>query len=78
MDWINPEYLLTRFSTAAFWPQHSLAAPILGTPETVKGFNRDSLRARFRDWFAPDHLVVTPPQRHSRAGPGMVQQEFAT
>jgi len=59
MDLDNPEYLLHEIFTRGFWPQHSLGRPILGTPETVKGFNRDSLRARFREWFAPDHLVVT-------------------
>ncbi len=59
MDLDNPEYLLHEIFTRGFWPQHSLGRPILGTPETVKGFHRDSLRARFREWFAPDHLVVT-------------------
>src|SRR6266568_4558263 len=59
MDLDNPEYLLHEIFTRGFWPQHSLGRPILGTPETVKAFNRDSLFVRFRDWFAPDHLVVT-------------------
>src|SRR5260370_23459028 len=55
----NPEYRLHEIFTSGFWPRHSLGRPILGTPETVKAFNRDSLFTRFRDWFAPDHLVVT-------------------
>src|SRR5947209_4309323 len=59
MDLDNPEYLLHEIFTRGFWPQHSLGRPILGTPETVRAFNRDSLFTRFRDWFAPDHLVVT-------------------
>src|SRR5260370_7074104 len=59
MDLDNPEYLLHEIFTRGFWPKHALGRPILGTPETVKGFNRDSLRARFGEWFAPDHLVVT-------------------
>ncbi len=59
MDLDNPEYLLHEIFTRGFWPQHSLGRPILGTPETVKGFNRDSLFTRFREGFAPDHLVVT-------------------
>src|SRR5271154_4980082 len=59
MDLDNPEYLLHEIFTRGFWPRHSLGRPILGTPETVKAFNRDSLFMRFRDWFAPDHLVVT-------------------
>src|SRR5437879_11102886 len=56
MDLDNPEYLLHEIFTRGFWPQHSLARPMLATPETVTAFNRDSLFPRFRDWFAPDHL----------------------
>jgi len=59
MDLDNPEYLLHDLFTRGFWPEHPLGRPILGTPETVRRFQRDSLRARFQDWFAPDHLVIT-------------------
>src|SRR5256884_545783 len=55
----NPEYLLHEIFTRGFWPGPSLGRPILGTPETVKKFNRDALCSRFRNWFAPDHLVIT-------------------
>ena len=59
MDMDNPEYLLHDIFTRGFWPEHSLGRPILGTPATVKRFNRDSLRTRFGHWFAPEHLVVS-------------------
>ncbi|HYL84453.1 MAG TPA: pitrilysin family protein [Candidatus Angelobacter sp.] len=59
MDLDNPEYLLHDIFTRGFWPEHPLGRPILGTPETVKKFNRDSLCTRFQNWFAPDHLVIT-------------------
>jgi predicted Zn-dependent peptidase len=59
MDLDNPEYLLHEIFTRGFWPEHPLGRPILGTPDTVKAFQRDTLRARFGEWFAPDHLVVT-------------------
>jgi predicted Zn-dependent peptidase len=59
MDMDNPEYLLHEVFTRGFWPEHALGRPILGTPETVKNFNRQVLKARFASWFAPDHLVVT-------------------
>ena len=55
----SSEYLLHDIFTRGFWPEHPLGRPILGTPETVKNFNRDALRTRFGNWFAPDHLVVT-------------------
>src|SRR5712671_4040784 len=59
MDLDNPEYLLHEIFTRGFWPRHALGRPILGTPETVRLFNKDALRKRFVSWFAPDHLVVT-------------------
>jgi predicted Zn-dependent peptidase len=59
MDLDNPEYLLHEIFTRGFWPEHSLGRPILGTPETVKNFTRETLKSRFATWFAPDHLVIT-------------------
>ena len=59
MDLDNPEYLLHEIFTRGFWPEHPLGRPILGTPETVRKFNREALRKRFGSWFSPDHLVVT-------------------
>lgn len=59
MDLDNPEYMLHDLFTRGFWPDHSLGRPILGTPETVKKFDREGLRKRFKNWFAPDHIVVT-------------------
>ncbi|MGB7845433.1 MAG: pitrilysin family protein [Candidatus Acidiferrum sp.] len=59
MDLDNPEYLLHDLFTRGFWPDHSLGRPILGTPETVRQFNREALRGRFKDWFAPDRILVT-------------------
>jgi len=59
MDLDNPEYLLHDLFTRGFWPDHSLGRPILGTPDTVRKFDGDSLRKRFKTWFAPDHIVVT-------------------
>jgi predicted Zn-dependent peptidase len=59
MDLDNPEYLLHEIFTRGFWPEHSLGRPILGTPETVRNFDREALRRRFQNWFAPDHLIVT-------------------
>ena len=59
MDSDNPEYLLHEIFTRGFWPEHPLGRSILGTPETVKNFNRDNLKARFASWFAPNHLLVT-------------------
>src|SRR5260370_9053056 len=59
MDLDNPEYLLHEIFTSGFWPRHPVGRPILGTPETVRKFNKDSLRKRFGCWFAPDRFVLT-------------------
>ena len=59
MDLDNPEYQLHDIFTRGFWPEHSLGRPILGTPETVRNFDQRSLRKRFSNWFAPDHILVT-------------------
>src|SRR5207247_1232052 len=70
MDLDNPEYLLHEIFTRGFWPQHSLGRPILGTPETVKGFHRDSLRARRPQPTSWRRHVLAPLPEHSRkAGP---------
>ena len=59
MDMDNPEYLLHDIFTRGFWPGHALGRPILGTAETVRNFDRESVRRRFQNWFAPDHILVT-------------------
>jgi len=59
MDLDNPEYLLHDIFTRGFWPEHSLGRPILGTPETVRNFDREALCRRFQNWFAPDHIIIT-------------------
>ena len=59
MDLDNPEYLLHDIFTRGFWPDHALGRPILGTPETVRKFDRERLRERFGGWFAANRLLVT-------------------
>jgi predicted Zn-dependent peptidase len=59
MDLDNPESLLHEIFTRGFWPEHPLGRPILGTPDTVRQFSREALQTRFRQWFAPNHLLVT-------------------
>ena len=77
MDLDNPEYLLQDIFTRGFWPEHPLGRPILGTPETVRSFNREHLNIRFRDWFAPDHLVISAAGNVSHDKVlDLVQREF--
>ena len=77
MDLDNPESLLHEIFTRGFWPEHPLGRPILGTPDTVKKFSREALQERFREWFAPDHLLVTAAGNVSHEKVlELVQREF--
>ena len=55
----NPEDLVHELFTQNFWTPHALGKPILGTPETVSAFTRETLQKWFSRWYAPNHLVIT-------------------
>jgi predicted Zn-dependent peptidase len=55
----NPEDLVHELFTQNFWHPHALGKPILGTPETVSAFTRDTLQAWFKQCYAPNRLVIT-------------------
>jgi predicted Zn-dependent peptidase len=55
----NPEDLVHELFTQNFWHPHALGRPILGTPETVSEFTRDTLQAWFQQCYAPNRLVIT-------------------
>src|ERR1700730_15451868 len=54
----NPEDLVHELFTQNFWNPHALAKPILGTPETVSAFTRETLQEWFRHCYAPNHLAI--------------------
>src|SRR6202020_1575400 len=55
----NPEDLVHELFTQNFWSPHALGKPILGTPETVSAFTRDTLGDWFTECYAPNNLVIT-------------------
>src|SRR6202789_3827571 len=55
----NPEDLVHELFTQNFWSPHALGKPILGTPETVSSFTRDTLRDWFTSKYAPNNMVIT-------------------
>jgi predicted Zn-dependent peptidase len=55
----NPEDLVHELFSQNFWTPNALGRPILGTPETVSSFNKDSLRKWFHSSYAPNNLVIT-------------------
>ncbi|MFZ0037884.1 MAG: pitrilysin family protein [Candidatus Acidiferrales bacterium] len=55
----NPEDLVHELFSENFWYKQALGKPILGTAETVGGFDRSKLRDWFGRWYAPNHIVIT-------------------
>ncbi|MCI4677779.1 insulinase family protein [Rhodoblastus acidophilus] len=51
------EWVMDLFNAAAF-PGQPIGRAILGTPETVAGFNRDAIRAYLQRHYAPRSVVV--------------------
>jgi predicted Zn-dependent peptidase len=63
----NPEDLVHELFTQNFWSSHALGRPILGTPETVSAFTRETIESWFRHWYAPNKLVITAAGRLEHA-----------
>jgi predicted Zn-dependent peptidase len=59
MDEDNPENVIHEMFTQNFWRGHPLGLPILGTPETVPQFSRETLLERFHSWYTPNNMVIT-------------------
>src|SRR5579863_3470760 len=55
----NPEDLVHELFTQNFWTRNALGKPILGTPETVSAFTRETLQNWFKQCYAPNRLVIT-------------------
>ncbi len=58
MDEDNPDYLVHEIFTQNFWKDHPLGKPILGTKETVKHFERDTVVDTYSHRFAPGNIIV--------------------
>ena len=59
IDEDNPDYLVHEIFTQSFWKGHPLSKPILGTRETVKRFEQDTLFTYYGDRFLGGNLVFT-------------------
>jgi predicted Zn-dependent peptidase len=55
----TPDDLVHEIFTQSFWEGHPLGRPILGSKESVEGFDAPSLRDYFRDVYAADHMIVS-------------------
>jgi predicted Zn-dependent peptidase len=54
----TPDDLVVELLTEAFWPDHPLGRPILGTKSSVSSFSRDELAAFFRSVYHPGNIIV--------------------
>ncbi|GGH16304.1 M16 family metallopeptidase [Silvibacterium dinghuense] len=59
MDEDNPDYLVHEIFTQNFWKDHPLGKPILGTKETVKSFERDTLFGYYDSRFLGGNMVFS-------------------
>lgn len=59
MEADNPEYLVHELFSKAVWRNHGLGQPIIGTRQTIQGFDRDMLREYHRRIYVPANMVVT-------------------
>jgi len=55
----TPDDLVMELLTEAFWPNHPLGRPILGTKRSVAGFKRAELAAFFREVYRPKNILVS-------------------
>jgi zinc protease len=54
----SPSHVLSQAVMEEAFRTHPYRAPILGTPESVRSFDRERVRAFFERWYTPDNLVV--------------------
>ncbi len=59
MDEDNPDYLVHEIFTQNFWKDHPLGRPILGTRDTVKGFERAPVVDFYDQRFSPGNVIIT-------------------
>jgi len=64
----SPEEWVHAKISPAFWGSHALGRSILGTPETVQGFDSRAIRAFFKNRYQPDRIVIAAAGnlRHDR------------
>jgi predicted Zn-dependent peptidase len=54
----TPDDLVMELFTQAFWPDHPLGRPILGTKQSVRGFRRGDLASFFKRVYHPGNIVI--------------------
>jgi len=68
MEEDNPDYLVHEIFTANFWKDHPLGKPILGTKETIKRFDHESVEHYYRSEYLPSNTLITAAGRLTHEG----------
>src|SRR5690349_18465680 len=54
----TPDDIIHDLFAAQVWGEHPLARPIVGTPELVTGFSRDTIAAHFGEEYVPPRIII--------------------
>lgn len=63
MDEDNPDYLVHETFTQSYWKDHPLGRPILGTTESVRGFDEAGTHQAYCRRFTPGNMIVSAAGR---------------
>ncbi|HVO99340.1 MAG TPA: pitrilysin family protein [Bryobacteraceae bacterium] len=78
MEVDNPEYLIHEIFSSNFWKGHALGRPILGTRQTIRAFDRDSVEDYYRRYYAPSNILITAAGNLShRRLTALAEEKFA-
>jgi predicted Zn-dependent peptidase len=59
MDVDNPEYLLHDIFSSNFYKDHPLGKPIIGSKDTIRGFDRRMIGDYYRRYYSPSNILIT-------------------
>jgi predicted Zn-dependent peptidase len=78
MEVDNPEYLIHEIFASNFWKGHPLGRPILGTKQTIRTFDRDTVEGYYKQFYVPSNILVTAAGSldHNRLV-NLVEDQFA-
>ncbi|MFZ0724761.1 MAG: pitrilysin family protein [Desulfobacterales bacterium] len=54
----SPEEFIHVLSGSAFWGDNPLGRPIIGTPENIRAFTSEKIKAFFHQFYQPSQIVV--------------------
>ena len=77
MEVDNPEYLIHELFASRFWKGHALGRSILGTKQTIRSFNRDTVEKYYRHYYSPSNILITAAGNVShRRLTGLVEKQL--